>query len=239
MEKYVIVTGADRGLGRALVEGLLERDYVVFAGQFMPEIDELAKLKEKFGEKLHIIPLNVGDDESVKKACEIVKNSCPQLNLILNNAGITDGEKVDLGGEIEYSKLLNTINVNSLGHLRIINGLIDHLLKSDEKLIANISSEAGSITKCFRKNQYGYVMSKAAVNALAAVVHNAIKEKGGKVMLLHPGHVRSYMNGEFNTKGNVTAEDSAQKLLKLILDCEIPETERPTYQDLNGVQFPW
>jgi len=57
MQRTVLVTGADRGLGFALCTGLLDRGWRIFAGQYMPNWPELTALAGQFPESLHIVPL--------------------------------------------------------------------------------------------------------------------------------------------------------------------------------------
>lgn len=70
-------------------------------------------------------------------------------------------------------------NTNTLGTLRVTNSLIPLIVKSSDKLIVNISSEAGSISTCQRSSWYAYCMSKAALNMQSAIIHNSLKELGG------------------------------------------------------------
>ncbi len=59
MERTVLVTGADRGLGLGLCAGLLKEGWQVFAGQYLPEWHELTALKNEYPKRLHLIPLDV------------------------------------------------------------------------------------------------------------------------------------------------------------------------------------
>ena len=63
----VLISGADRGLGFALTKKMLALGYTVFAGQYLPDWEELTQLQSKYPALLHIIPLDVSQDESVKK----------------------------------------------------------------------------------------------------------------------------------------------------------------------------
>ena len=71
----------------------------------------------------------------------------------------------DHGVGLELAReLLQVINVNAVGTLRVTNALSKLVMMSDLKMIVNISSEAGSIQDCFRQGWFGYGMSKAANN---------------------------------------------------------------------------
>ncbi|HEX5941781.1 MAG TPA: SDR family NAD(P)-dependent oxidoreductase, partial [Anaerolineales bacterium] len=89
MEKgHVLVTGADRGLGRALCAGLLRQGWHVFAGQYMPDWHELSALAEEYPQTLHTIPLDVSSMESIRSAARAVETLTGHLDVLINNAGI-------------------------------------------------------------------------------------------------------------------------------------------------------
>ncbi|MDQ0195162.1 SDR family NAD(P)-dependent oxidoreductase [Paenibacillus wynnii] len=88
MKTIACVTGADRGLGFYISEWLLEHDYTVFAGQYMEQSEELTALKDKFPEQLELVPLDIGNDDSVKRAARLIAGKTRHVDLIVNNAGI-------------------------------------------------------------------------------------------------------------------------------------------------------
>ena len=89
MDKNVFVSGADRGLGFSLCEELLNAGWKVFAGQFIPDWPELKGLEQKFQDKLHIIPLNVGSIESVEAAKALIECKVDHLDMLISNAGVS------------------------------------------------------------------------------------------------------------------------------------------------------
>ncbi|MFI3236521.1 MAG: SDR family NAD(P)-dependent oxidoreductase [Lachnospiraceae bacterium] len=237
--KYAFVTGADRGLGFAFCTELLERGYYVFAGQYMPDWKELEGLKAKYLEQLTMISLDISSDVSVKTACVKIKEACPYINLLINNAGITGDNDTSIFGELDFDDMMKVYNVNTLGPLRVTNGIVDHVLKSDDKTIVTISSEAGSIGDCWRDRWFAYAMSKCALNMQGALVHKAITPEGGRLVLIHPGFVQSYMSGTLNEKARDTGEECAKGVLKVVLDDEVVASEMPEYKDFKGKDLPW
>ena len=71
--KKVFITGADRGIGFALCRRFLEGGWMVFAGRFMEEWAELDGLQAEYGDRLFLVSLNVGSEESVDRAAKAVK----------------------------------------------------------------------------------------------------------------------------------------------------------------------
>src|SRR5690606_36882535 len=142
--KWAFVTGADRGLGLGLVQALLTRGYHVFAGQYMPSSHELEQLSAASGDRLRLIPLDISDDASVSAAIAAVHTVTVQLDLLINDAAILGDTKASIQDQLNFEEMERVFAVNTLGPLRMSNGLIASLLRSDSKLIVNISSEAGS-----------------------------------------------------------------------------------------------
>src|SRR5690606_8168034 len=171
-----------------------------------PELTELAEQEPK----LRIISIDIASDKSVAKAARIIKEEADHLDIVINNAAIYRDRSENIFGEIYFEDMMNMYNTNALGTLRVRNSVIDLIMKGTEKRIVNISSEAGSIADNWRKDSYGYCMSKAAVNMQSAILQNHVQEFGIKVICFHPGWVRSYMSGKFNDKATVEAIDSAK-----------------------------
>ncbi|WP_151737528.1 SDR family oxidoreductase ['Paenibacillus yunnanensis' Narsing Rao et al. 2020] len=241
MKRWAFVTGADRGVGFSLVKGLLERGYDVFAGQYAAAGDELERLEENSGGRLRRVPLDIGDGDSVSQALKSVAAVTDRLDILINNGAILGDMQATIEDELDYEELDKVFRVNALGALRMSNGLIGPILRSGSKLIVNISSEAGSIGSCWRTGWYAYCMSKAALNMQSHLIHNQIAPQGGKVMVLHPGHVQTYMQGKLDTEGKLTPDESAGHILALVDKRLDPgyTGEGFTLIDYEGNTLPW
>ncbi|GIQ69582.1 short-chain dehydrogenase [Xylanibacillus composti] len=240
MTKYACVTGADRGVGLALVREFVNRGFHVFAGQYMPHQGQLEALKAEFPEQIDIVDLNVADDASVKAAAQLILSKTDKLEMLVNNAAILG--KIDdsiLDEEMDFDQILQVINVSGLGALRVTHALIKAILNSEHKLVVNISSEAGSIGQCYRTGWYGYAMAKAALNMHAVTTHNCIKERGGQVLNFHPGWVKSYLSGTYTDHATLTPEQSAADLAKLIFDHKKYMGDKPAFIDNEGKTQLW
>jgi len=251
--KNAVLTGCDRGLGLAMTKKLLEEGYRVFAGQYMPDWPELDELKKEYGEQLIIVPMDVSTDESVEKAAEIVKGYTDNINLLMNIAGIMpstmeQGKRIDKTGDLTIFDKPNTenfkilYNVNSLGPLRVNYNFVPLLIKAEgDKTLVNISSEAGSCSFPFVKRdyQYGYCMTKAALNMQSALLQQGLAPYGVVVLNVHPGYMQSYIiAGEKWTDPNAhTTEYCAGYLYQLIQDKK--DVDGHIYYDYKGRKLPW
>lgn len=217
MKKTVVVTGADRGLGLAIVREFLEKDYIVFAGQYMSDWGELGDLRDEYGESLCILPLDVSKDSSVKAAVQYVKEKTESLDMLINNAGIAGGAG-DIYELEDLSKGLAMCNTNSLGPLRMVHAFLPLLEKGEEKRLCFVSSEAGSISVCHRTDGFVYPMSKAALNMAVRLLFEDLYPKGYTFRLFHPGWVKSYMSGAKSTEGKFEPEESAASACKFFTE---------------------
>jgi Dehydrogenases with different specificities (related to short-chain alcohol dehydrogenases) len=240
MCKTMLVTGADRGVGLALAAKWLKDGNRVFAGQYADSAG-LQELQRTFGEQLTVFPLDVASEASVKQAYELVESRTNKLDVLINNAAILGDIRNSILGELQYEEMLSVFNVNALGSLRMSQTFTPLLLLSDFKLIANISSEAGSITDCWRDSWYAYCMSKAAVNMQSKLIHNGLKPHGGRVLVIHPGWVQTHMQGKLDEAAELTPDQSAAGITEVIYsalarDAAAMECE---YVDYEGRKLNW
>lgn len=236
---YALVTGADHGIGLELVKNLLERGFFVVACRLNPMERQVDALRESYHDRLEVVKLDIGEDADVAAMKEKAAATVPHIDLLVNDAGILGNMDRVLGDELDYEEIQRVINVNAVGTLRVTNALAELVMKSSLKTIVNISSEAGSIADCFREGWFGYCMSKAANNMQSALVHNNIKKQGGRVIVMHPGHVATYMRGHLDTTAHLGAAESAKGILQVVLDTELPAEERPIYVNYKGERLPW
>lgn len=147
--EYVIVTGADRGLGLELCRSFLEYGFYVFAGQYMNDWPELSTLLKNYPDTLSVFPLDVSDTASVTSFVAAVERITNRIDYLINNAAIV-GNSGGLSEDMDLSKQLLTFNINTLGVIRMTEYVLP-LMKEGKKRLCFISSEAGSISLCHRE----------------------------------------------------------------------------------------
>ncbi|SDW19808.1 SDR family oxidoreductase [Paenibacillus sp. CF384] len=240
MKRFAFVTGADRGLGLALVKGLLQEQYHVIAGHYLDQSPQLEQLASEVQDSLSLVKLDVASDQSVAEAAAQIAAMTDTLDLVLNNAGILGDIQATILDPLPLADMQQVFNVNTLGPLRVTNALAPLVLRSESKLFVTISSEAGSIADCERTSWFGYCMSKTALNMQGALIHNEVKKSGGQVLLLHPGWVQSYMSGTLNTEATLTADQSAAHIIERILELKPNEpSDKPLFRDYSGNEMSW
>lgn len=222
--RTVLVTGADRGLGLAFTKFFLERDFRVFAGQYMPAWKDLGAMKEKWGKRLCIVPLDVSKGDSVREAAAIIARETAVLDMVVNNAGIMRLEK-DILEEVQEADMMLQFRINTLGTMKVTQHMLP-LMEGGMRRLCFISSEAGSIGNAHRDGMFGYCMSKASLNMGIRMLHNDLYQKGFTFRIYHPGWMKSYMAGEagdLSMNGHLDPERSAAVAGEQFLsdrDCE-------------------
>ena len=239
VNKSACVTGADRGIGLALSKALLLKGYTVFAGGIQQNNAELDAFAAAYPGRLHRFVLDVGSDSSVREAAELIRSCTDRLDLLVNNAAILGDTKNTIADELDFEEIQRVYNVSALGAIRMSNALIMPVMNGG-KLIVNISSEAGSIGSSFRDSWFGYCMAKSALNMGSTLIHNRMRKNGGRVLLIHPGWVKTRMSGVWNDAGTYTPEEAAANIMKRIDEFGEEIQPLPMYVEADtGNVLPW
>ena len=86
--RTALVTGADRGLGFAIVKRLLQENFTVFAGEYMSDYPLLQNLKASYEDQLYLVELDVQNAEHMKAAAAEIERIAGKLDLLVSNAAI-------------------------------------------------------------------------------------------------------------------------------------------------------
>lgn len=222
MAQTILITGAGNGLGLAMTKKFLGLGLEVFAGyhRTTQHLEALTSTEPSTnGSTLTPLPLDVTDPESIKNALMFVSERTPSLDILVNNAGVHLEDKHTPFEELDFADghLEKSMEVNAFGPLRVIQQFLPLLEKGKAKMIINISSEAGSIGDCWRKQELGYCMSKAALNMQTKILHNCLQPRGFRLLAVHPGWMRTEMGG---ADADIDAREAAEGIAELIHACE-------------------
>ena len=180
------ITGANRGIGRAITEALLQRGASkVYAAARRPE--EIADLTERFGDRIEAIELNVTNGDQVQAATE----RAGDVALLINNAGVAVG-----GGLTDDTVLQSArqeMEVNYFAPLQLLQGFAPILAGNGGGAIVNISSIAGLSSFPFFPT---YSASKAAVHSLTQAARALLATQKTAVHGVYPGPVDTDMAKE-------------------------------------------
>ncbi len=180
-----LVTGANRGIGRALVEALLARGAAkVYAGARKPET--LAELVEKSGGRVVPVRLDVTRPNDVRAAAAIADD----VRLLINNAGIV----AKLGGDVTDANWVTAgrdeFETNVLGALSVTQAFVPALASKPGAAVANLGSVAGFVNFPALAS---YSVSKAAVHSLTQAIRALLRPRGIYVAGVYPGPIDTDM----------------------------------------------
>jgi NAD(P)-dependent dehydrogenase (short-subunit alcohol dehydrogenase family) len=240
MTRTVLVTGCDRGLGLALTDWLAREGWRVFAGRYMADWPELTELAAAYPDQISIVDLDIGSDESVKAAAELVASRTDRLDMIVNNAAVTTLVRGTIREAQDYDEMMRVYNVNAIGALRVVEAFRPLMDRGGLKRLCFVSSEAGSINRCDRISWYAYCMSKTALNMGVSLLFNAMRPSGYTFRLFHPGWLRTYMSGKKGTEGDMEAHEVAPAAVAYFAtDRTDLDENRLLLRDYRGREWPW
>lgn len=227
----VLVTGSNRGIGLEFVRQYLEDGWVVHATCRWPgEAHELQTFAQIYSE-LHIHRLDITIQEDISNICREL-DGIP-LDVLINNAGIYLDKKSPGLDCIHYDDWRRTIEVNTLGAVRLTEAMVENIARSKKKLVVVLSSHMGSIEDINAPGSYYYRSSKAALNAVMHGISVELKKQLIGVQILHPGGVMTRMGPE---KG-ITPQQSVQGMRDIIEHFSLDQTG--TFLQYNGDEMPW
>jgi NAD(P)-dependent dehydrogenase (short-subunit alcohol dehydrogenase family) len=232
MTRRVLVTGANRGFGAALAGAFARGGAQVFAAARKGHT-ALDAILERYPSLVTGIELDVADLASVEAARSAVAERTPAIDVLVNNAAIRSATVSRPIEAIDFKDVTRTFDVNAIGPLRVVQAFLPMLRAGDSPVLVNVSSEAGSIGRCWRDREFDYCMSKAALNMSTALFANLLRGKV-HVFSMHPGWLRTDMGGPNATLDpEEIAEGVAAKLLAIPVPIEAP------FVDHEGHPMPW
>ncbi len=221
-QPIALVTGASRGLGRAVARRLVEEGYLVLAG-----VRDPAQMKPLHG--VELLPLDVSDAESCATVAATIKARFGRLNVLVNNAAILLDRADDIL-HLEADLLRRTLETNTLAPLRLAQLLAPLMPKGGR--IVNVSSGGGQLSTPSTWSP-AYCLSKTALNAVTVQLAEALKPHGIAVNAVCPGWVRTDMGGASAPR---SIEEGAASILWLVLKAA-PELTGGFWRD--GTRIDW
>ncbi|WP_202079888.1 3-oxoacyl-[acyl-carrier-protein] reductase [Caldalkalibacillus salinus] len=190
--QVALITGGARGIGRAITLELAKSgaDVAINYAGSEAAAQELAAEVEKLGQKAITVQANVADGDTVKAMVKKVVDHFGQLDILINNAGITKDNLLMRMKDDEWDDVLD---VNLKGVYNCIKGVSRQMMKQRSGRIVNISSVVGVLGN---PGQANYVAAKAGVIGLTKTVAREFSSRNITVNAVAPGFIETDMTAE-------------------------------------------
>ncbi|MFZ0759231.1 MAG: SDR family oxidoreductase [Candidatus Sulfotelmatobacter sp.] len=244
-----LVTGANQGIGLQIAKDLVAHGFTVLVGSRNLERGEAAA--KEVGPDARALQLDVTDRASIAAAAERIRKELGRLDVLVNNAAVSNTSKLPGQSIAEYAKTTRPSNV-SLDEVRAVwetnvfgvladQAMLPLLREAPAARIVNVSSGSGSLTMNSdpahaHRSVFGpvYPASKTALNAMTLAMAIELESTGIKVNAASPGFTKTNLN---NYAGTETVEEGAREAVRLALLG--PDGPTGTFSHAKLGRLPW
>jgi len=248
-KRIALITGANQGVGLQVAKGLVANGLTALVGSRNFERGEAAA--KDIGSGAIAVQLDVTDRASITAAAERIRKEFGRLDLLVNNAAISNTTKGNSSLQ-EYARMTLASNAsldeiravwetNVFGVLAVYQAMLPLLRESSDARIVNVSSGVGSLAdNANHAHPYHaffspvYPASKAALNAITLAMMIELESTGIKVNLVSPGFTKTNLNGY---EGTASVEEGSREVVRVALLG--PDGPTGTFTRWENVTIPW
>lgn len=234
MSKITLITGATAGIGEACAHVFARERYdVIITGRRADRLEKLAEqLKKEYNVNVLTVEFDVRNREEVISKLEVLPEEWKKINVLVNNAGLSQGlDPIQNGSYEDWDTMIDT---NIKGLLYVTKVVSNWMIGNGFGHIVNLGSIAG---KEVYPNGNVYCASKHAVDALNKGMRIDLLPYGIKVTAVHPGAVETEFS-EVRFKGDKTRAKKVYDGFEPLVAKDIAETiwfvvSRPPHVNIN------
>ncbi|MCL6416221.1 SDR family oxidoreductase [Aestuariirhabdus sp. Z084] len=227
----VMITGCNRGLGLEMTRQYLADGWMVYAScrdvSNCTELDDLAATSPN----LKVFELDISSNESIDRL--VAQLGDQPLDLLVQNAGVYGPTPGNLQ-QVSADTWMETLRINTVAPLMLVQRLLVNLDRGENPAIAILSSKMGSISDNGSGGSYVYRSTKAALNAVGKSLSLDLKAQGIRVLMMHPGWVRTDMGGP---NGLIDVHTSVTGMRHVIAASTLKESGG--FFNYDGSPIPW
>ena len=190
-----VVTGGSRGIGKAIAEELLRKDYTVIVTA-RGKSSDTEEMENQYPDKFIFVPCDISDPESRKNLVAFTEENFGKLDLLVNNAGVAPRERKDIL-EITPDDFDYLMDINLKGTFFVTQQFAPLLIKNEKSRIVNISSMSAYTASV---NRGEYCISKAGISMITKLFSARLAEYGVSVIEIRPGIIETDMTSKVKEK---------------------------------------
>ena len=194
-KKTVLITGASRGIGKAILESFNDDYFIVGTGTSESSVQSILENINSMNLEGDSFKLDLGDRDSIKELTSLLDSKEIYPDILINNAGITRDNIMLRMQEVEWD---NVIDVHLNGQYLLIKSFIKKMVKNKWGRIINISSTSAVLGN---KGQANYAAAKAGIEAMSRSLARELGSRNINVNCVAPGFIETDMTKEIS-KGN-------------------------------------
>jgi NAD(P)-dependent dehydrogenase (short-subunit alcohol dehydrogenase family) len=248
-KRIALVTGANQGVGLQVAKELVANGVTVLVGS--RDFGKGEAAAKEIGQGAVAIQLDVTDQVSITAAANRIKKEFGRLDLLVNNAAISNARKVKVSLEESFRLTLASIvsidevktvwETNVFGVLAVYQAMLPLLRLSSDARIVNVSSGVGSLSTnadpafLYHKMYSAvYPASKAALNAITLAMMVELEDTPIKINLVSPAFTSTNLNGFAGTE---SVEDGSREVVRVALLG--PDGPNGTFTRWENTIIPW
>lgn len=203
----ILITGGGSGIGAALAQRFHDLgNKVIVAGRRLAALEAVCKGRTN----MHALTLDIDSQAGIEDFAKQVLTTFPDLNVLINNAGIMRFEKLDAARDLADATA--TITTNLLGPIRITNALINHLTTKPDAVIVNVTSGLAFVPLVPSPT---YNATKAAIHSYTVAMREALKGKVEVIELAPPAVQTGLTPGQEKLEGYLPLNDFIDEVMDL------------------------
>lgn len=204
----ILMTGGGSGIGQALAHRLHDAgNTVIVAGRRKDALESAIAGRPN----MHALTLDIESAEGIADFSDHLLKAYPDLNVVINNAGIMRFE--DLTKTHDLTDAEATITTNLLGPIRLINALTDHLVKQQDAVIINVTSGLAFVPLTTTPT---YNATKAAIHSYTIALREVLKGKVEVIELAPPAVQTGLTPGQETRPGYQPLDDFSNEVMALL-----------------------
>jgi len=211
----MLITGGGSGIGRELALRFNALgNTVIVAGRRMETLEETIAGQRD----MHAMVVDIEDPKAITTFAERVVAEHPNLNVLINNAGIMRREDVSCTRDLSDAE--QTVTANLLGPIRLTNALTDHLVKQPDAAIVNVSSGLAFVPLSGTPT---YNATKAAIHSYTISLREQLKGKVELIELAPPAVQTELTPGQSTREGYMPLNDYIEEVMTLFSQQPTPK----------------